>query len=458
MRIFVFIVLLAFVFPSPARAQYGSADYLIERWDEDYSYLKGAPKTDFFDPIKYISIGPDPDWYLSLGGQVRERYDFFNNSSFGAGRQDDDGFRLTRVLAHVDAHLGPNLRAFVQIDASRVDDRIVGPRPGDADDIDLQQGFGDFKLSLGDASSAVIRVGRQELIYGAQRLVSPNDWANVRRTFDGAKVSFSFPNDALDVFVTRPVIIDKPHLNSEDEDAWFAGIYNVRSLPTILPGGHSKLDLYALGLGANKSASNPADSQTYTLGTRFHTTPGQWDFDVEADWQIGRMGSDNISAWAFAAEGGYTFSEIAMTPRASLGIDLASGSPDRTQRFNQLFPPQYLYLGHIYLFGRQNIIDLHPGLLLNLTRDVTLSLDEHIFWRQNVHDAVYDLNGGVVRASNGSDAASIGNEFDAAINWQIQRHFSAYIGYAHFFTGTFVEQTGPDHDVDFFYAAVTFTF
>lgn len=458
MRRFRFAFILILFLPVLARGQYGSADYRIERWDEDYSYLNGAPKTDFFDPIKYISIGSDPDWYLSLGGQVRERYDYFNNSGFGAGRQDEDGFRLTRVLAHVDAHFGPSLRAFVQIDAARVDDRIGGPRQGDADDIDLQQGFADLKLSIGDESSAVVRLGRQELIYGAQRLVSPNDWVNVRRTFDGAKVSFSFPNDALDVFATHPVIIDKPHLNSEDEDAWFAGIYNVMALPAILPGSHSKLDLYVLGLGRNRSDTMPVDSQTYTVGARFHTTPGQWDFDIEADWQLGRLGSENINAWGLAAEAGYTFSNIALSPRASVGIDMASGSADGTERFNQLFPPQYLYLGHIYLFGRQNLIDLHGGILFNLTSTVTLSLDEHIFWRQNTHDAIYDLNGGIVRASNGSSASSLGNEFDAAINWQIQRHFSAYVGYAHFFTGSFIEQTGPDHDVDFFYAAVTFTF
>ena len=450
----IFLALL----PSPARAQYGSANYRIQRWDEDYSYLKGAPKTDFFDPIKYISIGSDPDWYLSLGGQFRERYDYFNNSNFGAGRQDDDGFRLTRVLAHVDAHFGPNLRAFVQIDAARVDDRIVGPRPGDADDIDLQQGFADLKFSIGDESSATVRLGRQELIYGAQRLVSPDDWVNVRRTFDGAKISFSFPNDALDIFATRPVVVDKPHLNSPDEDRWFAGIYNVMALPAILPGGHSKLDLYLLGLGQNRWELMPFDSQTYTLGARFHTTPGQWDFDIEADWQLGRLGSENINAWSLAAEAGYTFSNLALSPRASIGLDMASGSADGTGRFNQLYPPTYIYLGHIYLFGRQNLVDLHGGILFNLTNNLTLSLDQHIFWRQNTHDALYNLSGGIVRASNGSNASSVGNEFDAAINWQIQRHFSAYMGYAHFFTGSFIEQTGPDHDVDFFYAAVTFTF
>ena len=137
---------------------------------------------------------------------------------------------------------------------------------------------------------------------------------------------------------------------------------------------------------------------------------------------------------------------------------MASGSSDSAHRFNQLFPPQYLYLGHMYLLGRENLIDLHSGLKLNLTKDLFLSAEEHIFWRQNTRDAPYDLNGGVVRTSGGSHAASIGNEFDVAMNWQIQRHVSAYVGYAHFVTSSFINQTGPHSDIDFFYAAITFTF
>jgi hypothetical protein len=64
----------------------------------------------------------------------------------------------------------------------------------------------------------------------------------------------------------------------------------------------------------------------------------------------------------------------------------------------------------------------------------------------------------VVRADNGSDAAYVGTEFDIALTWQIDRHWSAYIGYAHFFTGDFISETGASKDVDFLYASVTWTF
>ena len=55
-------------------------------------------------------------------------------------------------------------------------------------------------------------------------------------------------------------------------------------------------------------------------------------------------------------------------------------------------------------------------------------------------------------------ASQIGSELDLLLNWQIDRHAAAYFGYSHFFAGDFIEQTGPSDDIDFLYAAFTYTF
>lgn len=44
--------------------------YKVLRYDEDYTYLRDpTQRTDFWDPIKYIALGSDPDYYLSFGGE-----------------------------------------------------------------------------------------------------------------------------------------------------------------------------------------------------------------------------------------------------------------------------------------------------------------------------------------------------------------------------------------------------
>ena len=83
----------------------------------------------------------------------------------------------------------------------------------------------------------------------------------------------------------------------------------------------------------------------------------------------------------------------------------------------------------------------------------------------NFHDtpssdaaAIYNDGGAVVRAGAGSDATEIGSEADLFLNWQIDRHWSAYFGYSHFWPGDFIDETGPSGDIDFVYAAVHFIF
>src|SRR4051812_10671336 len=195
--------------------------YTLSRWDEDYRYLRdpaeGEAPRDFFDPIKYIKLNDKGDIYLSLGGQVRYRYEYFNEFNFGAGPQDPNGYHLLRMLAHTDLHLGENFRVFVQGKSSLIEDRDGGPRAVDADEIDIQQAFGEFAFRFnGERDRGMIRAGRQDLIYGAQRLIGVSDWTNVRRTFDGVRGSIGIGNQTIDAFWVRPVLVHKESLNPSD--------------------------------------------------------------------------------------------------------------------------------------------------------------------------------------------------------------------------------------------------
>lgn len=457
--------------PAPAPAP---PIYTPVRWNEDYSYLATQPDADLFDPLKHVPLGAD-GFYASFGAQARIRYEGWNNELFGSV-ENDWGYALQRYLAHVDLHLGPNFRVFAQGKSSLVDDGrdLPTPRATDADEIDVQQLFVDAKLPFGDAKdSATLRVGRQDLIYGAQRLISPLDWTNVRRTFEGGKVSVALgtaPGDVsqtIDAFLVRPVIVDKEELNDGNGNVAFAGVYDTIGLPDVLPGGQSKLELYALGL----FTSGPTvDSDVYTVGTRFSSQPKPWDLDVELDYQFGKQGDLDICAYSIALEGGYTFVDAQLTPRLYLGFDYASGDGDPTDgdfnTFNQLFPLGHAYFGYIDVVGRQNIIDVHPGVELTLLKDaryakkVSLRSDYHLFWRADENDGLYSAAGTLVRpAAAGVDARFVGSEIDVLVNWQVDRHLLIYAGYSHFFAGDFIDDSaGADEDIDFVYVAAQYTF
>src|SRR5258706_13450842 len=174
----------------------------------------------------------------------------------------------------------------------------------------------------------------------------------------------------------------------------------------------------------------------------------------------------DVQAFSVAGMGGYTLADIRFSPRLFLGADIASGGRNNNpgDAFDQLFPSGHDQFGIIDAIGRQNIIDVHPGATLTLLENkpgierLTLLTEYRQFWRESNQDAVYTSSGSILRAGGGSNASAIGGEMDLQVNWQIDRHISAYAGYSHFFHGSFITDTGPHSDINFAYSALTFTF
>ncbi len=89
--------------------------YKSLRYDEDYRYLQDpTQQSDLWDPIKYIPLFDSPRTYLTLGGELRERFEYYSAPNFGLGGLRPDDYLLHRLLLHADLHIGDYLRTFVQ--------------------------------------------------------------------------------------------------------------------------------------------------------------------------------------------------------------------------------------------------------------------------------------------------------------------------------------------------------
>src|SRR5438105_4172053 len=176
------------------------------RYDENYSYLRDpSHPSDYRDAIKFIPLNTSRDWFLTLGGEIRERYEYYHNNLWGRGPQDRNGYLLQRYMIHADAHLGDNFRFFTQLKSGLEEDRNGAPRPTDRDDFDLHQAFFDVRTPWSQADSLTFRAGRQELAYGSSRLVSIREEPNVRRSFDGLKAILKLDGWQVDAFAVKPV-------------------------------------------------------------------------------------------------------------------------------------------------------------------------------------------------------------------------------------------------------------
>ena len=96
---------------------------------------------------------------------------------------DENGYLLQRYMIHADAQIGENFRVFTQFKSGLEDGRIGGPRPTDRDEFDVHQLFADVRVPFDEKDSLTLRVGRQELSFGTQRLVSVRESPNVRQSF-----------------------------------------------------------------------------------------------------------------------------------------------------------------------------------------------------------------------------------------------------------------------------------
>jgi Alginate export len=438
------------------------------RFNEDWSTLKGVDLSrtdDFWDHVKFIPLTQDQSVWLSFGGQARARVEYFNQFQWGASQpEQSDAYLLSRLRLSADLHVTPYFRMYVEGKSALVP--VNRKLQGDNstafyDQNSLFNGFADIMIPFGEQANVTLRGGRQELLFGSQRLVGPGDYTEVPHTFDGVQTIGRIAGWTVTPFWTQAVIVGKYNINTSTTDHLLWGIYGTAP-PHLLP---MNLDLYYLGADNTPAAFNGTSGQEnrHTLGLRTWGKIGQtnWDFELEGAGQFGTVGSGNISAGMFTAVLGYTLPVKDLSPRAYLEFDYASGDPKRggnVGTFNQLFPNGHAYLGYIDYIGRQNIISSNGGISVTPLRDLTLTLQQYFFWRASIADSIYNKSSAILRAANGTTARYVGAETDLFANYNFTRHLQGYTGYSYFFPGGFIHKTGPHKASNFYYAQLQYTF
>jgi hypothetical protein len=435
------------------------------RYDEDYRYLRDPQRrSDVWDPLKYLPLNEAGDWYASLGGELRERYEFSHNPRFGQEPHDAHGnnnYLLQRYMLHADLHLGPFVRLFGQLKSGLEHGRIGGPRPADEDRLDLHQAFLDVVAPLQAEDALTLRAGRQEMAFGSQRLVSVREGPNVRQSFDGLRTLLRAEAWRIDAFVTRPVETNRGVFDDNpDPRRTFWGIYAVHPFG-LVPQGH--IDLYYLGLVRQDARFDQgiADERRHSIGLRLWGAPEPWDYNFEFVYQFGRFGDGEIQAWTAASDTGYTLPSLPWRPRLGLKADIASGDRNPASRslqtFNPLFP-KGAYFNEADLIGPANFIDLHPTLDLHVSHGLTVGADWDVFWRESVHDGLYGVAVNLIRSGSSNRARYIGSALSAQVAWAATRHLTLVTTYTHFFPGPFVTETQPGKAVEFVATWISYKF
>lgn len=420
-----------------------------------------------------------PEWKAwDIGGQVRARYEVFDGGSPAApnsdfqktGADNDNSYLWTREKLHV----GYTAKWFNVYGEAR-NSNAVGDddtRNLGEDSFDLHQAY----LSLGNAKEfpVTVKVGRQELLYGDQRVIGPSDWGNTGRVFDAAKVRYEDKNFWVDAFAARVVMPVDGEVNEPDMHDWLFGVY--ASSKTLIPIQESQLYFLSRNVGQGSHAgTSPRD--IYTAGARVKSLPGKlkgWDYTVEVVKQFGNIVQSGTrrdqDAWASSLMTGFTWADVFATPRLGVEYNFSTGDSDPTdgksETLDNLFPTNHGKYGLMDYVGWRNIHDACLSLSAKPHKKVTVALDYHLYWLADTHDSFYP-QGGSGRSKQGYGKNPgydnfVGSEINLDVNYAVTPWFGLRGGYGHFFTGSYVNQSkaavGGSTDADWFYIQSTFNF
>jgi hypothetical protein len=423
--------------PAPQRPE-----IKLARADEDWRPLADpALRTEPLDQLKYIPLGDNPGTYLSFGGNIRERLEHSDAPLFGTTGIRADDFLLNRAYLHAGLQVAGGFQAFAQVEHTTATGlEVVGP--ADVNRLDMRQAFVGYRGTLGTWSYGV-RVGRQEVAFDLERLVSLREGPNVRQAFDAVLATAN--NGKWDVRILASHAIQYRPGSFDDRSNPGLGFYAVRLEHQLAPGRNVSAYVGHLVRRNSRLGDASGTDERTVFDIRYFQPAGRVQIDVEAMLQLGRIGQERITAWALGARARYLIVPSGLRPKLGLQIDLASGDAragdGRASTFYPLFP-NGLYFTQAGYTGYANLIHVKPNLAIEPVKHVTALVAAGFQWRQRVADAVYVQPSIPVPGTAGRSGRFTGTYGQAQLSWQVSANTKVAAEFVYFAVGDALRQSG----------------
>jgi hypothetical protein len=332
--------------------------------------------------------GPAAAPPYTVSGEIRFRGEL-DGRSFVPGTRTL-GYSLLRSRVNLQVSPTEDTRILVQVQDSRVfgagnPTMNRGTQDGMSKAIDFHQAY--FSVAGLFSESFSAKIGRQELVYGKQRLLSNSNWNNVGTTFDAAVVQWDPGPFTADLIISKLVGSQTTTLAEN-----LRGLYVVTAINQ-----QHKADLFVLqddntvpltrGPAAGQSKLN-----RITGGVNLYSRGPEWDYNAELILQRGRisvvdsLARASIDAFLYSIAGGYTFDPESKL-RLGFLYTILSGDDrpkDETSRtFVSLFASTHTYFGYMDFFPKTlpdyGLRDLALSVSANIGTSTSLATDLHYF-------------------------------------------------------------------------------
>jgi len=429
------------------------------RAEESYLFLQESePNQLFLQPLKLIEVSSSKGVFLTLGGEYRARFESFTNQNYTS---ENESYYSQRLDLHTSLRIGSRFRLFGELyhGYTSGEERLL-----EDDQLDLHQAFLEVILLDQTSSTLSVRLGRQEIGFGASRLIGIREGPNMRRSFDLAKLTYKKGKGSLNVIYGNELTYGFDSFdnasnlferNSQNPTIW--GIY----LQDNFIGKPGNLDFYYFGFNSTTARFNDVigEETRHSLGVRSYGTVGRYSFNTELIYQFGEIGESDISAYNFETDWKYVLIMSGWKPTLGLKLDFSSGDTNpgdgKIQTFNPMFVNPAIY-SLAAVNTPANITSFHPNLTIYPAKGLSIYMDYALFYRTRSSDGLYTPPRFLLRESGGVSEKHIGDVVGLQANWEINRNISFDLRSSYFIAGKFIKATGSSKNT--FYIAPTISF
>jgi hypothetical protein len=390
--------------------------------------------------------------------QYRLRPEWRNNSDFNS--DEDDQFYKIGQRARLG--LGLNYKDWLKVFVQMQDTRTFGTEntsisnPKLDGNTDLHQAWTEIIFAK---EILAFKLGRQQLVYGDQRLIGHLEWLDQGRVFDAIVFKVNYGIGQLDLFGS--VFTPQNNGNLRAGATTFSGLYNTMHFlnKSIV------FDVYLLALidtdearvpGKTEDDDVPEDDPAYdpdyepnkvsreigTVGARFRYKHRIIETGFEAAAQFGYADHDNnIDQVAGAVHVDIKgFIPVFSKPYIAAEFNWASGDNDPddgvSNRFNNLFPTNHLFYGYMDKASWSNTLNWAIRAGFQPARFFAMSLDYWFIAKATPKDYWLDATAvkQVVPAEDRSDPTTMtdenlmGHELDLLLRFPIVKYFNVIVG------------------------------
>ena len=303
-----------------------------------------------------------PD-YLRVSGSHRTRFESLNGQFRTGSTRNTEDQVFHRTLLRADYS-----RMAWSATLEGIDARAHNTKADSFANTTTVNTFDVLQASIGYAFGDGHRVtaGRWTMDLGSRRLIARNKYRNTINSFNGVRWDYANKQEGYEAgafwslpTMRRPTdpmqLVDNEHdWDNQTTDVQFFGVHAQTRIDEGSTG-----QVYLLGTD-NSSGSN--DENLWTAGFRYFRPPtrGNVSGEVEAAYQFGERGSDDVNAWFLHGSAGYTW-DCDLQPSVRAAIDIATGNDSSSDytRFNTLYGARRFEYGPTGIYGaigRRNII------------------------------------------------------------------------------------------------------